>query len=587
VSGVARPLLEAYDPDFRASMLVQPAEADDPGALIRAAGRLEPEARALLDVLLLSGHGADGVPERFRPLLAQRGAELFRAGLLLPRASRAGDARIHPLHYLGACRLNPAARDLAAAWRLPGMDATATLPAADARWDAVVIAALLESAPLALNQDGQLRKDAERRLVGGFGGDEPRWELALRYARVVGLARPMGGRLHGFPESTPRPLPDVAALFADATEAAAAAIVLRAAGASWTPTDAWLDALQAGAREVLHSPANGRYPGREVAFDAAGWAQVEAPVFRRAADVLHRCGLLDLAGGERTAFRRASLRAPAAGGFLLAADGEILVHVRELPLEHYGRLARLAPFAGGESLRRHRLCREGATADLAAGHPDPVDFLAGLSRTGVPPHLADSLREWRRSATRISVLTGVDVVEEADGRLRLARPGETAARTIDYTTPPRARFLYRSGEVVLLDGWDPLTVRHAVERFARFQRRSGDERIYVPELRPQPEPAPLLNRLRTSFGGELPGEIETLILAGAGLGPARVEPAVVVHLPLAAASAIRRDRVAAPLVRRSLGPDQVVVAAQDLDALRRRLRELGVGWADFEPGPPD
>ena len=83
---------------------------------------------------------------------------------------------------------------------------------------------------------------------------------------------------------------------------------------------------------------------------------------------------------------------------------------------------------------------------------------------------------------------------------------------------------------------------------------------------------------RAFHGGELPGEIETLVLAGGGLGPIRVEAAIVLHIPGPVAHALRRDWVAAPLLARWLSNEQAVVSTGDLPRLRARLTELGLGW---------
>ncbi|MFN7146468.1 MAG: hypothetical protein ACK4YP_22025, partial [Myxococcota bacterium] len=336
--------------------------------------------------------------------------------------------------------------------------------------------------------------------------------------------------------------------------------------------------------EVLCSPVDGRYADRSgIPFDAAGWEAVAAATFREVADTLHRAGVLDAARAGLTisAVRRPGPRSSFSPGFVLLPDGNLLVHSGELPSTEYGRLARLAPYVDGERMHRHRLTREGVAADLAAGHRDTLEFLTEHSRTGLPPNIADTVREWQRSATRITVLTGVDVEEDDEGKLRLAPPG-VEGRVIDYTKPPKARFLYRKGRITIPDGWDSLGVRAVVERIARYAGREGDERVYVPERRAHPDVPALVARLEAFYGGELPGEIEALVVSGAGLDPVRTERAWLVHLPSNVASALRRDWIAGPLLRRAVTPEEVVVAEVDLPALRARFAELGVPWE--EPG---
>jgi hypothetical protein len=576
-------VVESYDAGFRARMPVPPANADDPAALTEAAAQLPPPSAALLDLLCLSTIAGDPVPERLRGLVERVGEPLWLAALLLPRQSHGG-GDIHPLRYAGSCRLNPALRGWRPeGWDLPIDGVVASFPASDARWDAVVMAALLAEQPGALTQDGALRKDVERRLHASLGGDNRRWALALQVARLTGLVRPAEARLRGFPEAVPRSVGDPTALFSDPLHATACAVLLRLIGTDWLDLGALLDRMRVRCRELLCSPIDGRYADRStVLFDDAGWESVEVDIFHTVVDTLHRAGVVDAArnGLTLTAVRRPGPRPSFSPGFVLLPDGNILVHSGELSSPEYGRLCRLAPYVDGERMHRHRLTREGVAADLAAGHRDTQEFLATHSRTGLPVNIVDSLREWQRSATRITVLTGVDIIEDETGTLRLAPPG-SPGRVIDYTRPPKARFLYRRGRLVIPDGWDGLPVRALVERIARYVGREGDERIYAPLRRSHADAPALLARLEAFYGGELPGEIEALILSGPSLPPVRLERAWVVHLPAVVASALRRDWVAGPLLRRAVTQEEVVVSEADLPALRARLAELGVDW---EPG---
>ena len=77
------------------------------------------------------------------------------------------------------------------------------------------------------------------------------------------------------------------------------------------------------------------------------------------------------------------------------------------------------------------------------------------------------------------------------------------------------------------------------------------------------------------------------MLAGSGLQPVTGAEAVVVKLPHAAASALRRDRVAGPMLRRTLSPDESVVALGDLARLVARLAQLGLDWDGPAPPPDD
>ena len=564
-------------------MMVSADRADDPVVLAGLAQALPPENRGLVDLLMLVGEPGEPVPERLRERIARDGGPLWAGALLLPRASSWSEGGLHPQHYAGSCRLNPGLRGLP--FSLPGepLDAQPSFPPAEVKWDAVVVAAALEQTPAALTQDGSVRRDVERRLYGDLGNDDHRWSLALRYARAAGLVRPGNGKLHGYPDAHPRPLSDVSALLHGGVPTAAAALVLRLATEAWTRASWLIALLKSTGRETFYSPVANGYPARNEYFDDDGFALVELPAVMLALDVLHRAGAIDAVRDHESvvAFRRPTSRPRGQGGFMLTPDGDILCHVAELRLEDYRRLARLAPFVEGDALRRHRLSREGITAELAAGHRDTLEYLAEHSRTGVPANLHDQVREWQRSATRLSILTGVDVVEEEDGRLRVATPADQG-RVIDYTTRPRARFVAMHGKLHVPDGWDPLDVRVTLARVARPGGREGQAWVYEPELRPQANPQALLARRREYHGGDLPGELETIVLAGGGVPPALAIEAVLVRLPAEVADPIRRDRIAGPILRRSVSATECIVPRDQLTALRGRLAALGVAWEGVE-----
>ncbi len=581
-----RRLCAAYEPTVRAALTVAPEFADDPAVLLAAVETLPPSARALLELLWLVVPVGETIPERLRPLIERDADPLWYSLLLVPRATWYEGAAIHPLHYAASCRLNPAF----ASWRpvIPAYagEAVPTFPHSDAWWEAIVVAASLESNPAALTQDGILRKDAEKRLLSSFPGDAARWDLALRLARLSSLVRPHGQRLHGSPEAIPRPLADPSALFSESRAVTIAAAILRLVSTAWVDYPALVERFRTTLRELVASPRGGNYPEHpEVGFDEQGWQSHEGAALTLVVDGFHRAGVLDVFrdGSDVVAIRRATPRTALGSGFLLTPDLDLLVHAGDLSLADYGRLARAAPYVDGERLHRHRLTRDGVAADLAHGHVDLVGFLTTHSRTGVPPNVADTIRHWQRSATRITVVTGVDIEEDESGNLRVAPGGLVADRVIDYATPPRGRFVYHRGRVGIIDGWDPLTVRACVNRIGTFTGREGDERIYALEIRSQAHPTPLLDQLRHWYGGELPGEIEALVLAGSVTEPARVEQAVIVHLPAALAGALRRDRVAGPLLRRPLGFDQAVVDRADIPTLRQRFTELGIQWSDAPP----
>ncbi len=589
----ARAAVLGWDPAFRATMRVTPEHADDAAALAEALADLPGPAADLLLLLRLSTRPGEAPPERLRPRIEAEGLALWRMAALLTRAASAGGGTVRPTDYAGACRLNPALARLP----LPALPAPVSTPApsyppSDARWDAIVVAAHLERKPAPLTMDGSLRRDAERRLWQAFGGDERRWSLAMAFARVTGRVRPVGGRLDGFPEALERPLSDTGGLFDDPVRQAFAAVFSRWIGEDWMDLEAGLTWMRDHLREIAVSPLGGTYPGRADPWDDAGWARIEAPAAREVADVLHRVGLVDAArdgDGNVTALRRrvpTEAGGPAQGhGIMVLPDMDILVHAGDIEPEDYGRIARMAPWVEGLRMHRHRLSRDGVAADLEAGHTDPVGFLERHSRTGVPVPVRESLGEWQRSATRVVVHTGVDILERDDGTLvRRTEAGDapSGTRAFDYTTPPRGRFLVEPGPQARLRipaGWDSLPVRALVARVARPLGREQGDLVYVPEPRTHADPEALVVALREAYGGEIPGELEARVRAGGPLPPITSRPARLVRLPATVAAALRRDAVAGPLLRRHVGETESLVEDVDVAPLRARVEALGLPWA--------
>lgn len=566
-------------------MTLQAAEVEDRVALLAAVAGLPAAAADLLGLLVLIAPIGEPLPDRVRRVVEQDAAPLWRAGLLLPWTQPQVGVSLLPSHYSGRCRVNPCL----APWRPElalGGEGPALIPPTDARWDAVVLAAVLEAAPAIVNQDESLRKDVERRLGGVLGGDAQRCRLALAWGQAAGLLRISGGRLLGYPEAVPRPVSapvdgarpgvDPAGLFVEPERSAAAAL-LRLVGEGWISEAGLLAHLHDHAREVLYSPQGGAYPQSQASrFDAAGWEAHEAACFAGVLDSLCRARVLER---SPTSVRRRPPDDPSAPlaypGFLLTSDLEILVHIREIDLVTYGRLSRLAPFTGGDQLRRHRLSREGIVADLAFGHEDPVLFLERWSRTGVPPHVADVLREWRRSGARITICSGVDLLEDADGIRRLAGPAPVGARIVDYARERRPRFTAEDGELRIATAEDDLVVRAAVLSVAELVGVDSRERRYRPRLQVQGDAATLLARLRGFHEGPLPGELETRVLSAVGTPPLRVTAARLLSVPSVVADALRKD----PLLRAHLvmaGHELLVVRESEWPAVSARLLALGL-----------
>ena len=63
--------------------------------------------------------------------------------------------------------------------------------------------------------------------------------------------------------------------------------------------------------------------------------------------------------------------------------------------------------------------------------------------------------------------------------------------------------------------------------------------------------------------------------AAGGRSRCRAEPAIILHLPEEATSALKRDPTIGPLLQRQVAPDQCVVSPELLPAVRERLLRLG------------
>ncbi|MCK6521892.1 hypothetical protein L6R49_10675 [Myxococcota bacterium] len=584
-------LVRAYDSAFLARMTLSPEAIGDPAQLCAAAPGLDEVSRDLLDLLLLTVDATGAVDQRFRPLIEAQGEALWRGGFILPHTAPGLGATIDPRHYAAACRVNPGLkRRTPLNERLPRLDEAPVphSPPADARWDAVVVAAALEANPLSLNRDGNARKDVRRRVLGALGDDELRWELALSYARAVGLARPAVGRLYGFPEARARALVDPVAVL-DPELAPAARTLLTLIDDRWLRLEPTLTLLSQHARQVLSSPdtAGGYADHPGTRFDLTGWSRVEAPRLRLAADALHRIGIVeatrDAAGVVE--LRRAGEPRRIPPGFMLTPDLAVLVGVGELPLDQYGRLCRLAPYTGGDRVHMHRITQEGVAADLAAGHTDTLEFLTERSRVGMPWSVKQTLQGWARSAERITLFTGVNVLEE-NGQLSVVKVEPKDARVIDYggQDPPPARFSMVNNQLWVSSGEDALTVRAALARVGELLPKSdgGGLRYRLAPKRTR-EPEALLETLRRlHISPTLPGALETAVLAVNGLPPCRLEDALLLHLPPRVAEALCRDELAGPLLERAVTPEQRLVRRADLPLLAKRLMELGLS-VEAEP----
>ena len=590
-------LIGAYDPEFRQRMPVSPEEACDESSARARAQALPGEVRDLLDTLLLACGAGEPVDPRFREPIDAVGEALWLQGFLLPQIRPRRGSTVDPRYYAASCRLTPALRrrrPLAEVLHAPDLELYPGFPPSDARWDALVVAARLELDPPTLTKEGRMRRDTEERILKSLGSDRTRWDLAVRYAQATGLARRAGGRLLGFPEATPRALVDPVSVL-DPEDVPAGRVLLRLVHEDWLHMTELLQVLRDHCRWVLHSP-DGTPEGARYSespsqpYDADGWERVEAAALRRVSEIMVRTRVWDaqLGSDGPTAVRQALPERRRATGFMLTPDLDILVAPGELGLRDYGRLCRLAPYQEGDRVHRHKLSREGIGADLAAGHSDALAFLEGLSRTGMPTTVTQTLTGWMRNVARVTLFTGVNVVEQ-DGELVRAAVVPDDARVIEYggVNPPAASFLMVDGELRVPRGQDALTVRARLSQVAEPLASTADHHAYRPRPVPLDNPEHTLESLRRlHVEGDLPGELEVAVLAAQGLEPCTVEPALILHVPDRAAEPLRRDRIVGPILRRSVARAQYLVSRSDLDTLRARLAELGVDLDLTGADPP-
>lgn len=561
-------LINSYEPAFRRTMTVSPSEAGSGEVLSRAVAELSGPPADLAATLLVGVGAGEIVPPRLQAQLDRWGDALWRMAFLLPRTTPSPGATIDPRYYSADCRVNAA---LASVRPLPelaeGREWVSHRPPSDALWDATVVAAHLEANPATLTRDGKVRKDVERRVLRELGEDNPRWTLALAMARTTGLVREAAGRLYGRPESFPRRLPLLEpSHLLEGDAAVAGNALLRIVNHAWVDFAQLMLLLERRCPFLL-------FDNRDVP-----WRAREELAFRAAATALHRAGVLDasLSGDGVSALRLAGPRPQRPQGFMLTPDRDILVAPGELPGLEYGRLCRVAPYVDGDVVHRHRLTREGVAADIAAGYDDLATWLASRSRTGVPMGVRMLLDEWAASAVRITLFTGVSVIEQ-DGRFKVLEEGGVPAnaRLLFYDEPPPARFFVLDDVLAVPMGEDALTVRAAVSRLGR--PLPAADRCHRWRLEPESlsDPDRVLDQLRRYHLGPLPPELESVVHAAGGRRVCWMEDAVVLHLPAEATDPLRRDRVIGRLIGRDLGGGQAVVDRRDLPLLIERLTALG------------
>ncbi len=566
----ARRIIESYDPEIRATLKITAEEADDPSALIRQIRTLGSDAEGLLGSLWLAVPPGEKLPERLRGAIEKWGAPLWMSGLLLPRTS---GSKVHPAHYSGSCQLNPALSVWRASWlELPELHPVAAFPPSDARWDSVLIAARLEREPIPLTQGGLLRKDTGKKLAEE---ESQRWNLALAVARVNGLVRPVNQRLVGFPEAPIKPLHDPSLLFTG-TDLGVVSGILRLTGEGWLGVDALLQQLRRYARQAFHSPNREgfyqEYP--TILFDNGGWEKVEEPLVQRVLDVLHRCGFLDAARdhGGVTAVRLPGRISPGEQGFIVTPDLELHLPVGGLSAEAHGRIARLAPYVGGERVHRHRITREGVQADIDAGHGDIGAFLQAHARNPLPPNVNDALEDWKRQATRFLLLTGVDIIEDS-GKFRIG--SSTASPSIDYARSAAGGWRVEGDELVVDDG--NLLVRAALNSVLVGGPTEGNVQRFRLGGKKVADVPGALERLAAY--GSLPAMLDLGIRLGSGT-ELRKKKAWLLQIPEEVAVALDRDPSLGAVLQRVGRSGERLVEEAEVPRAKERLAQLGLRWPE-------
>ena len=220
-------------------------------------------------------------------------------------------------------------------------------------------------------------------------------------------------------------------------------------------------------------------------------------------------------------------------------------------------------------------------ADISAGHSNAHEFLGQHTRVPLSDSVVSCLKEWGRSASRVSVWTGVDLLE-IDGQL--TREISEADRQIDYQGATVGRFEMDGDLIRVPLGQDSLRVRSRIERVGSPLGIQDGAWTYQIDPSEIADPEPFLDRLREHAEDCIvPAPVEAAVWAHAGASNFHTEEALVVHIPPQAAEALQRDAIAGPLLGRCVEGNQFLVGRADLPLLKERLTSLG--FQEVEPLP--
>lgn len=547
-------------------MLVALDGLDDAAQVCAAVQGLPRRLQDASDAVLLSAGPGGSLPKELQHLSALEQGALWRAGVLVPTATVSPGARIDPLRYAGRCRVNPVLAERAP---LPDLRSSeghaASVSPSRARWDAVVLAAAAEAAPLRVNKTGEVHKEDEKRLLHRRPGGVIRWRLAYALARAGHLLQVDGNLLRGRPEARMRRVRDPSLISDEASIRWASRLLLRLAG-SWLPLEALSEALET------------RLPGVLAASGQGPRGQQLRRWLGQAADTLQRLDALEV---ERdpdgpVAFRARSGRHEVASGGLVTSDLEVFVAPGELEPSDHGRLCRLAPYADGDVVYRHRLTEDGLRRDRLHGGTDPHGFLQRCSRRPVPASVATAFAEWQRRAGRVVLWSGATVIEE-DGVFRTV-PGTLPEGAWTQRNGPDAptQLEVKGDRLFVPRGHAPLRLRRAITAISRavVQTEEGWEADL--EARELADPDSVQAVLSAAHGGPLPGSVRIAVWGGLLGLTLRPEPATLLRIPRALADALLDDAEAGPLLQDVPGQGAVVVTVSSLPLLRARLDKLGL-----------
>ena len=194
-------------------------------------------------------------------------------------------------------------------------------------------------------------------------------------------------------------------------------------------------------------------------------------------------------------------------GVIVTSDGEVMVVPGALGDRDFGRLCRLARYQGGDVVYRLRLSRNGVAADLEAGYEDAAEWLAGVTATDLPVNITEMIRGWSRVVQRVTVWTGVTVVEENGQLRRISEPPKSSVE-FDYTEPCLGQVEVLGYSVGVAKDACPLGLKSALDRvFPRAEDNDLQWRWRL-EAHDIAEPMERVEEIASRLNSAVPGRLE-------------------------------------------------------------------------------